>query len=66
MTVANMSMEIKTGLQHSHLVSVHCRRSIILYWQHLVVLGNQLCTAVEDDQSVNTQLPTADDKVWLL
>ena len=38
---------------------------MILYWQHLV-LGHQQRPEVEDYQSVDTQLPTAEDGVGLL
>ena len=37
---------------------------MILYWQHLIL--EQQRPEVEDHQSVNTQLPTTDDGVWLL
>ena len=41
------------------------QRFMILYWQHLV-LGYHQRPEVEDHQSVDTQLPTAEDGVWLL
>ena len=39
---------------------------MILYWQHLVVLGHHQCPEVKDRQLVNTQLPDAEDGVGLL
>ena len=45
--------------------AVNFQRFMILYWQHLV-LGHHQHPEVEDHQSVNTQLPTAEDGVGLL
>ena len=39
----------------------NCQDLMILYWQHLVVLGHHQYPEVDDQTSVNTQLPPADD-----
>ena len=36
--------------------------SMILYWQHLVVIGHHHHPEVENQMSVNTQFPSADDR----
>ena len=38
---------------------------MILYWQHLVVLGHHQRPEVEDRQSAKIQLPHAEDGLWL-
>ena len=37
---------------------------MILYWQHLLVLGYHQRLEEENETSVNTQLPPADDGEW--
>ena len=58
MLVVNMRIEIKTGLQHSRFASKY-------YWQYQV-LGHHQRPEIEAHQSVNTQLPTAEDGVGFL
>ena len=45
---------------------VNCQDFMILYWQHLVVLGHHQRPEVENQTSVNIQLPSADDGEWFL
>ena len=45
---------------------MNCQDFMILYRQHLVVSGNQQRPEVENQTSVNTQLPPADDGEWFL
>ena len=44
---------------------MNCQSSVIIYWQHRVVLGHHQRPEVNDHQSVNIQLPPAEDGVGL-
>ena len=46
--------------------AVNFQRFMILYWQHRIVLGHHQCPEVKDRQSVNIQVPSTEDGVWLL
>ena len=45
---------------------MNCQDSMILYWQHLAVLGHYQYPEMENQTSVNTQLPPADDRELFL